>query len=79
MMVAVLLGALTLGACVDDNESQSVTDVRKAKAEQLSALAQKAKAEAEALLISANAEKAYKEALAKYQEALTSLNSATLL
>lgn len=72
MMVAVLLGALTLGACVDDNESQSVTDVRKAKAEQLSALAQKAKAEAEALLISANAEKAYKEALAKYQEALTS-------
>lgn len=72
MMVAVLLGALTLGACVDDNESQSVTDVRKAKAEQLSALAQKAKAEAEATLISANAEKAYKEALTKYKEALTS-------
>lgn len=63
MMVAVLLGALTLGACVDDNESQSVTDVRKAKAEQLSALAQKAKAEAEALLISANAEKHTKKRL----------------
>lgn len=63
MMVAVLLGALTLGACVDDNESQSVTDVRKAKAEQLSALAQKAKAEAEALLISANAEKHTKKHL----------------
>lgn len=69
MMVAVLLGALTLGACVDDNESQSVTDVRKAKAEQLSALAAKAKAEGEAALINANAEKAYKEAWAKYYEA----------
>lgn len=69
MMVAVLLGALTLGACVDDNESQSVTDVRKAKAEQLSALAAKAKAEGEAALINASAEKAYKEAWAKYYEA----------
>lgn len=70
MMVAVLLGALTLGACVDDNESASVTAVREAKAKQLTALATKAEAEAEAALISANAEKAYKEALAKYQEAL---------
>lgn len=69
MMVAVLLGALTLGACVDDNESQSVTDVRKAKAEQLSALAAKAKAEGEAALINANAEKAYKEAWAEYYKA----------
>lgn len=69
MMVAVLLGALTLGACVDDNESQSVTDVRKAKAEQLSALAAKAKAEGEAALINASAEKSYKEAWAKYYEA----------
>ena len=34
MMVAVLLGALSLGACVDDNESQSVTDLRGAKAKQ---------------------------------------------
>nr|WP_302830974.1 hypothetical protein [uncultured Bacteroides sp.] len=70
MMVAVLLGALTLGACVDDNESASVTAVREAKAKQLTALATKAEAEAEAALISANAEKAYKEALVKYQEAL---------
>ena len=28
MIIAVLLGALSLGACVDDNESQSVTNVR---------------------------------------------------
>lgn len=69
MMVAVLLGALTLGACVDDNESQSVTDVRKAKAEQLSALAQKALLEGEAAKIQAEADKAYKAAWAKYYEA----------
>lgn len=70
MMVTVLLGALAFGACVDDNESASVTAVREAKAKQLTALATKAEAEAEAALISANAEKAYKEALGKYQEAL---------
>ena len=39
MMVAVLLGALSLGACVDDNESASVTDLREAKAEQLRSIA----------------------------------------
>jgi len=35
MMVAVLLGALSLGACVDNDESTSVEAVRNAKAEQL--------------------------------------------
>ena len=39
MMVAVLLGALSLGACVDNDESASVTAVRNAKAEQLKGLA----------------------------------------
>lgn len=77
MMVTVLLGALAFGACVDDNESASVTAVREAKAKQLTALATKAEAEAEAALISANAEKAYKEALVKYQEALTKQEEAT--
>ena len=48
MMVAVLLGALSLGACVDDNESASVTAVREAKAEQLQSIADLNKAEAEA-------------------------------
>lgn len=70
MMVAVLLGALTLGACVDDNESQSVTNVREAKAEQLKAMAALDNAKAEAELIYANAEKALKEAQAEYQKAL---------
>ena len=39
MMVAVLLGALSLGACVDNDESASVEAVRNAKAEQLKGLA----------------------------------------
>lgn len=71
MMVAVLLGALTLGACVDDNESQSVTNVREAKAEQLKAIAEQAKAEGEAALIRANAEKAIADAEAAYKAAET--------
>ena len=70
MMVAVLLGALSLGACVDDNESQSVTDLRGAKAAQLEALANLYNAQAEAERIIADAEAALKQAKAQYQAAL---------
>ena len=56
MMVAVLMGALTLGACVDNNETQSVTDVRNAKAAQLKARAEMNNAEAEAAKVLAAAE-----------------------
>ena len=76
MMVAVLLGALTLGACVDDNESQSVTNVREAKAKQLTALADLSKAQAEAELIKANAQKAYQEAQAEYYKAQAAVENA---
>lgn len=69
MMVAVLLGALTLGACVDDNESASVTAIRNAKAAQLQALAAYQNAQAEAELIIANADAAIKAAEAAYKEA----------
>ena len=71
MMVAVLLGALSLGACVDDNESASVTDLRGAKAEQLRALATLSEAQAAAETARANAESALKEAQARYWDALT--------
>ena len=71
MMVAVLLGALSLGACVDDNESASVTQLRDAKAQQLLALAEKAKAEGEAAKIQAEAEKAMADAWAAYQNEMT--------
>ena len=70
MMIAVLLGALSLGACVDDNESASVTDLRGAKAEQLRSLAALNEAKAEAELIRANAEAALKEAKAAHEQAL---------
>lgn len=70
MMVAVLLGALSLGACVDDNESQSVTDLRGAKAAQLEALANLYNAQAEAEKIIADAEAALKQAKAQYEAAL---------
>ena len=71
MMIAVLLGALSLGACVDDNESASVTDLRGAKAEQLRALAayQNAQAEAEALIAAAEAQLRQAEAALKQAKA----------
>lgn len=71
MMVAVLLGALSLGACVDDNESASVTAIRNAKAAQLEALARLADAQAEAAKIVAEAEAAYQKALAAAKEQKT--------
>ena len=70
MMVAVLLGALSLGACVDDNESQSVTNIRDAKAEQMRALANLYNAQAEAEATAAAAEAQLTAAKAAYKQAL---------
>ena len=58
MIIAALLGALTFGACVDTEESSSVTAIRNAKAEQLKSVAtlNNAKAQAEAKKIAAEAE-----------------------
>lgn len=77
MMVAVLLGALSLGACVDDNESASVTDLREAKAEQLRSVAalNQAKADAEAVLAAAEAD--YKAAQAEYERARAAAENAS--
>lgn len=76
LLAAVLLGALSLGSCVDNNESESVTAVRNAKAEQLKALANLANSQAEAATITANAEAALKQAQAAYQEALAAYQQA---
>lgn len=76
MMVAVLLGALSLGACVDNDESASVTAVRNAKAEQLKGAAALANAQVEAETIRANAEAKLKEAEAAYQDAKTEADKA---
>ena len=73
MMAAVLLGALSLGSCVDDNESASVTAIREAKAKQIGALANYQQAQADAELILANAEAKVKEADAAYKAALAKI------
>lgn len=73
MMVAVLLGALTLGACVDDNESASVTAVRNAKAEQLKSVAAMNNAEAQAKATLAAAEAALIQAQAEAEKANAAL------
>ena len=70
MMAAALFGAMTLGACVDNQESQSVTDIRDAKTEELKSLAALNNAQAEAVKIMANAEAALKAAEAAYQQAM---------
>ena len=69
MMVAVLLGALSLGACVDNNESASVEAVRNAKAEQLMSIANLNNANADAKKAVSAAEVALKEAEAAYKKA----------
>ena len=79
MMVAVLLGALSLGACVDDNESASVTDLREAKAEQLRSIVKMNEAEAQAKLIYANAEAELKTAEANLKQALADKAAAEAL
>lgn len=68
MMVAVLLGALTLGACVDNNESASVEAVRNAKAAQLNSIAALNNANAEAAKITAEAEVALKNAETEFKK-----------
>ncbi len=68
--VSMVLGALalsstTLTSCVDDNESASVTKIRDAKAQQLTALANYQQAQADAEQIIAEAEAAIKNAIAE--------------
>lgn len=69
MIIAVLLGALSLGACVDDNESQSVTNVRNSKTAELKSIAAMEKAAAEAKVTMANAEAKLKAAEVAAQQA----------
>ncbi|MDY5239409.1 hypothetical protein [Bacteroides helcogenes] len=76
MIVAVLLGAMSLGACVDDNESASVTAVRTAKAEQLKSIAAMNNAEASAKAILAAADAALKNAQAEAEKAKAAYDNA---
>ena len=76
MMVAVLLGALSLGACVDNDESASVEAVRMAKATQVESLANINNADADAKKAISAAEVAIKEAEAAYKKAQAELEQA---
>ena len=79
VMVAVLLGALSLGACVDNNESASVEAVRNAKAEQLMSIANLNNANADAKKAVSAAEVALKEAEAAYKKAQAEADQQKLL
>ncbi len=61
------MGLLTLSACIDGVESESVTAVRDAKTAELKSIAAMEKAEAEAMVALANAEAALKAADAAAQ------------
>ena len=69
MMVALLLGTSMLGACVDDNETASVSAVREATAKQLKSVAAMNRAEAEASKTLAAAEVALLQAKAAAEKA----------
>ena len=69
LLSLVLICAMGFGmiSCVESEESQSVRDVRDAKAEQLKALTNLYDAQAKAALLVAEAEAAYNAAMAAYQ------------
>lgn len=73
LFAAVVIGALSLGSCVDDNESASVEAVRNAKAEQLKSIAAMNNAQAEATRLLAAAESALKAAQAEAEKTQTEL------
>ena len=76
-LAGALVASPVFTSCVDDSESASVTALRGAKAEQLSALATLQKAQAEAAKVTADAEKAYKEAWAEYYKAQANSSNAS--
>lgn len=78
MMVTLLLGTLMLGACVDDNETASVSAVREATAKQLKSVAAMNRAEAEAQKTLAAAEVALLQAKAAAEKANAEYSRAQL-
>ena len=76
-LAGALVASPVFTSCVDDSESASVTALRGAKAEQLSALATLQKAQAEAAKVTADAEKAYNEAWAEYYKAQANSSNAS--
>ena len=75
---ALALSSTTLTSCVDDNESASVTAIRDAKAQQLTALANYQQAQADAKKIISEANAAIKNAEAKAKEIANELQNIAL-
>ena len=69
-LVGALAASPVFTSCVDDTESQSVTELRGAKAEQLKSIAALNNAKAQAEITLANAEAALKAAQAAQEQAL---------
>lgn len=78
LMAVLALGSTTLTSCVDDNESASVTAIRNAKAQQLTALANYQQAQADAEKIISEAEAAIRNAEARWNEIQNSLEELEL-
>lgn len=77
LFVAMLVGSIGLASCVKNIESQSVTDVRNAKAKQIESIAKLNEATAQAEVIKANAEATIAAAQAKLLEAQAKQAEAT--
>ena len=77
LFVAMLVGSIGLASCVKNIESQSVTDVRNAKAKQIESVAKLNEATAQAEVIKANAEATIAAAQAKLLEAQAKQAEAT--
>ena len=76
LFAALLCGAMCLTACLKNEESESVENVRNAKANELNANADFLKAQASAETVRAAAEAAYNNALAKKEEAQAAILNA---
>lgn len=75
-LVGALVASPVFTSCVDDTESQSVTELREAKAEQLKSIATLNNAKAQAETTLANAEAALKAAQAAQEQALADKTAA---
>lgn len=69
LFAAMMLGALVLGSCVKNEESQSVKDIRRARAEEIRTQAELNMANVQATITLANAQAAIAAAEAKLKEA----------
>lgn len=76
LLAALMVGVLALASCVKNEESQSVTDMRNARADEIKSQAELNRANAQAAITLAQAQKAIAEAQAKLLEAQAAIAEA---